>query len=70
MENRLLHDLLDDKAIWQKFTFALKAKRVNPHAIPYFVRGVQIFLSKAENTSVTNLTPQRVTSYLLYLSMG
>jgi len=36
-------------------------------SIPYYVRNVQRFLTKAKNTTVDELTPQRVITYLIYL---
>ena len=64
MKNQLLHDLLDDKSVWSLFNKMLKAKRINPQAIPYYRNYVQHFLRRAKNTPVEQLTAQRVTNYL------
>lgn len=68
MADILLHDLLVDKAIWQQFTQVLNAKRINPRVIPYYERNIKYFLSKARNTRVMDLSPQRVISYLIHLT--
>ena len=68
MNNQLLHDLLDDKSLWYRFSQALKAKRIKSNVIPFYINNVQRFLLKAKNTPVDELTALRVTHYLGYLS--
>ena len=64
MKNQLLHDLLDDNSVWSVFSKILKAKKINPQAIPYYGNYVKHFLRRAKNTPVEQLTAQRVTLYL------
>lgn len=68
MNNRLLHDLIDDKSVWIRFFQSLSAKKINPTVIPYYISHVKHFLSKAQNTAVEKLTIHRVTAYLNYLA--
>ena len=50
MNTQLLHDLLDDKSIWHRFSHFLPAKKINPKAIPYYLNHAKHFLMKARNT--------------------
>jgi integron integrase len=68
MNNRLLHDLIDDKAVWSCFFKSLSATKISPKVIPYYISHVKHFLSKAQNTAVEKLTLHRVTAYLNYLA--
>ena len=68
MNDPYLHDLLIDKKVWHDFTKALKGKRINPKAIPWYVRRAQFFLSKAKNTRLSELTLERVVQYLAFIS--
>lgn len=64
MNSQLLHDLLNNKSIWSRFSQSLKAKNINPELFPYYRNHVHRFLSKAKNTSVEALTVDRVVTYL------
>jgi len=68
MNTQLLHDLLDDKSVWQCFSHSLNAKKINPKAIPYYLNHVKRFLTKARNTRVAQLTVERVVVYLVAVS--
>jgi len=64
MNKRMLHELLDDKSLWYNYAKTLKAKRVKPKAVPYFINDVKYFLRMAKNTPVEKLTAQRVLTFL------
>lgn len=68
MNNQLLHDLINDKSVWHQFSLSLKSKRIKAESVIYYIRHVQRFLSKAQNTTVEKLTAQRVVTYLNTLS--
>ena len=65
MKNQLLHDLMDDNSVWSLFTKVLKAKKINPQAIPYYLNHAKHFLMKTRNTRADQLTAERVVIYLL-----
>lgn len=67
MNNCLLHDLLDDKSIWYRFSQMLKAKRIKSSSVPFYINNVKHFLLKAKNTPIDELSARRVSSYLSYL---
>ena len=64
MNNRLLHDLLDDRLVWANFFNVLQSKKINPKSLPYYKNHVKQFLSKAQNTTVEKLTATRACNYL------
>ena len=68
MNTQLLHDLLDDQSIWHRFSHSLRAKKINPKAIPYYLNHAKHFLMKARNTRADQLTAERVVIYLLAVS--
>ena len=68
MDDRFLHDLLDDRVVWFRFSNVLKSKKVKSSFIPFYINNVRRFISKAKNSKVNELTAQRVDRYLLYLS--
>ncbi len=68
MKNEFLHDLLDDKATWYHLSKSLQSSGVKPYSIPYYRNYVIHFLSRAKNTEVSELTDNRVMSYLGTLS--
>lgn len=43
MDERLLHDLMDDKSIWQLFSRALNARHINVQIIPFYKNYVHFF---------------------------
>jgi len=68
MNDLLLHDLLDDKKIWSKFSRSLADKKINAKAVPWYIRRAKRFLSKAKNTKISELNTDRVTLFLVSLS--
>jgi len=68
MKNEFLHDLLDDGATWYHFSKILQSSGVKPYAIPYYRNYVIHFISRAKNTSISDLSDVRVMSYLGSLS--
>jgi len=64
MNDKLLHDLLDDKSVWIRFSQNIKSKNINSKVFPYYKNHIQRFLYKAQNTTVEKLTVQRVITYL------
>ena len=64
MNKRMLHDLLDDKSLWYNYAKTLKAQKIKPKAVPYYINNVKYFLRRAKNTPVEKLTAQRVTTFL------
>ena len=65
MNNQLLHELMDDKSVWHRFSHSLRSKKINPKAIPYYLNHAKHFLMKARNTRADQLTAERVVIYLL-----
>ncbi len=68
MDGKLLHELLDDKLIWDRFSQSLKDEKVKDTSIPFYINHVQRFLSKAMNTRVDKLDARRVMVYLSILT--
>ena len=68
MNNIYLHDLLADNKVWHDFTKQLEEKKINPKAIPWYIRRARFFLSKAKNTRLSELTDERVIQYLEFIS--
>ncbi len=68
MNTVLLHDLLDDKSIWAKFSQSLKKKSIKHASFPFYINNVRRFLSKAKNTPVNYLHANRVIVYLAFLN--
>ncbi len=68
MNDLYLHDLQSDEKLWRDFSRLLKQKQINEKAILWYVRRAQLFLSKAKNTKVSELTVDRVTQYLSFIS--
>lgn len=64
MNNKRIHDLIDDKSLKRDFIFFLKKKRVNYKAIPFYYKHVQFFLKNANNTFIYELTAERVEKFL------
>lgn len=62
--DRYLHDLINDKAIWIQFFKSLNTKKISSKKIPYYKNHIMFFLSKAQNTSIEELSSQRVVTYL------
>jgi integron integrase len=68
INNKYLHDFQSDTTLWRNFSKSLEQKKINKKTIPWYVRRAKFFLSKAKNTRLSELTAERVTQYLSYIS--
>lgn len=68
MNDPYLHDLLADKKVWRNFTKQLQKRQINPNERLWYIRRAQLFLSKAKNTPLSELTIDRVVQYLAFIS--
>ena len=68
MDSTRLHDLLEDKILWQRYAQSLTSKHIGLEKFPYYQKHVKSFLRKARNTSIDELTAERITIYLKKLS--
>lgn len=66
--NRKLHDLLEDKRLWHDYSLLLRRKHIGIKAIAYYTKRAKNFLRKAKNTSLSELSAERVSRYLTALS--
>lgn len=64
----MLHDLITDKSTWKNFSQILKARRVGDKTSLWYTRRAKYFLSKTNNTTVEELTAERVSRYLTVIS--
>jgi len=68
MNDSFLHDLLHNEMIWNTFFQFLRNKNIHAKEIPWYIRRTRDFLSKAKNTRVCELNPERLTLFLTSLS--
>ena len=68
MNDKYLHDLMNDDFLWRSYSRNLKAKKIYSDAIEWYVIHAKLFLKKARNTPLSELSAERVMLYLQKIS--